>query len=33
MNGLDEVGLTLQKAETIGGFEARQKTATPWLYR
>ncbi|MQA67174.1 MAG: 3-isopropylmalate dehydratase small subunit [Alphaproteobacteria bacterium] len=33
LNGLDEVGLTLQKAETIGGFEARQKTATPWLYR
>jgi 3-isopropylmalate/(R)-2-methylmalate dehydratase small subunit len=33
LNGLDEVGLTLQKAETITGFEATQRTATPWLYR
>jgi 3-isopropylmalate/(R)-2-methylmalate dehydratase small subunit len=33
LNGLDEVGLTLQKSETIGGFEAKQQAATPWLYR
>ncbi|MGE0651065.1 MAG: 3-isopropylmalate dehydratase small subunit [Alphaproteobacteria bacterium] len=33
LNGLDEVGLTLQKAGTIGGFEAKQQSATPWLYR
>jgi 3-isopropylmalate/(R)-2-methylmalate dehydratase small subunit len=33
LNGLDEIGLTLQKADTITGFEGKQKTATPWLYR
>ncbi len=33
LNGLDEVGLTLQKAGEISGFEDKQKSATPWLYR
>jgi 3-isopropylmalate/(R)-2-methylmalate dehydratase small subunit len=33
LNGLDEVGLTLQKAGEISGFEDKQKAATPWLYR
>ena len=33
LNGLDDVGLTLQKAKKIDGFEARQRAAQPWLYR
>ena len=33
LEGLDEIGLTLQKAPKIGGFEDQQKTAQPWLYR
>jgi 3-isopropylmalate/(R)-2-methylmalate dehydratase small subunit len=33
LNGLDDVALTLQKAKTIDGFEARQRAAKPWLYR
>ncbi|MFQ5985013.1 MAG: 3-isopropylmalate dehydratase small subunit [Alphaproteobacteria bacterium] len=32
LNGLDDIGLTLQKAEAIDRFEARQKVAQPWLY-
>ncbi len=32
LNGLDDVGLTLQKKPKIDGFEARQKSAQPWLY-
>jgi 3-isopropylmalate/(R)-2-methylmalate dehydratase small subunit len=33
LNGLDDVGLTMQKAKRIGDFEARQRAAQPWLYR
>ena len=33
LNGLDDVGQTLQKAKKIDGFEARQRAAQPWLYR
>jgi 3-isopropylmalate/(R)-2-methylmalate dehydratase small subunit len=33
LNGLDDIGLTLQKAPQIDRFEARQKAAEPWLYR
>jgi len=33
LNGLDDIGLTLQKEEKIDGFEGKQKGATPWLYR
>jgi 3-isopropylmalate/(R)-2-methylmalate dehydratase small subunit len=33
LNGLDEIGLTMQKAPQIDGFEARQRAAQPWLYR
>ena len=33
LEGLDEIGLTLQKAPKIGGFEEQQKTSQPWLYR
>ncbi len=32
LEGLDEIGLTLQKAPTIAAFEARQRAACPWLY-
>jgi 3-isopropylmalate/(R)-2-methylmalate dehydratase small subunit len=32
MDGLDEIGLTLQKAPAIEAFEARQRAACPWLY-
>ncbi len=32
LNGLDDIALTLQKADAITAFEERQKTAQPWLY-
>ncbi len=32
LNGLDDIGLTLEKAPQIDSFEARQKTSQPWLY-
>jgi 3-isopropylmalate/(R)-2-methylmalate dehydratase small subunit len=32
LNGLDDIGLTLQKAAGIDGYEARQRTAQPWLW-
>ena len=32
LNGLDDVGLTLQKVAEIDGFESGQKAAQPWLY-
>ncbi|MDC0033614.1 3-isopropylmalate dehydratase small subunit [Alphaproteobacteria bacterium] len=32
LNGLDDIGLTLQKIEKIDGYEAKQKAAEPWLY-
>ena len=33
LNGLDDVGLTMQKAARIDDFEQRQQSAAPWLYR
>ncbi len=33
LNGLDDVGLTMQKAKRIDDFEAKQRAAAPWLYR
>ena len=33
LNGLDEIGLTMQKGKDIGGFEDRQKSSQPWLYQ
>ena len=33
MNGLDEIGQTLQSEAAITAFEAQQKSAQPWLYR
>ena len=32
MNGLDDIGLTLEHEAAISQFEARQKAAQPWLY-
>jgi 3-isopropylmalate/(R)-2-methylmalate dehydratase small subunit len=31
LNGLDDIGLTLQKVEKIDRFEAGRKTSQPWL--
>jgi len=33
LNGLDEIGVTLQSSADIDAFEARQKAEQPWLYR
>jgi 3-isopropylmalate/(R)-2-methylmalate dehydratase small subunit len=32
LNGLDDIGLTLQKVDQIKAFEARHKAAQPWLF-
>ena len=32
LNGLDDIGQTLQHAPRIDSFEAKQKAAQPWLY-
>ena len=32
LNGLDEIGLTLQHAAEIRAFEARHRAAQPWLF-
>ncbi len=32
LNGLDEIGLTLQHADDIKAFEAKRKAAQPWLF-
>ena len=32
LNGLDEIGLTLQHADKIKSFEARHKQEQPWLF-
>jgi 3-isopropylmalate/(R)-2-methylmalate dehydratase small subunit len=31
LNGLDDIGLTLEKAAAIDGFEATRRNAQPWL--
>ena len=31
INGLDDIGLTLQKADKIDAYEARQRQGEPWL--
>jgi 3-isopropylmalate/(R)-2-methylmalate dehydratase small subunit len=33
LNGLDDIGLTMQKAGRIDRFEAAQRASQPWLYR
>ncbi len=32
LNGLDDIALTLEKAEAIAAFEEKQKGRQPWLY-
>ncbi len=32
LNGLDDIGLTLQHVEDIKAFEAKHRAAQPWLY-
>jgi 3-isopropylmalate/(R)-2-methylmalate dehydratase small subunit len=32
LNGLDDIGLTMQKSQSIGSFEEKQKAGQPWLY-
>jgi 3-isopropylmalate/(R)-2-methylmalate dehydratase small subunit len=32
LNGLDEIGLTLQHADEIKAFEAKHKASQPWLF-
>jgi 3-isopropylmalate/(R)-2-methylmalate dehydratase small subunit len=32
VNGLDEIGLTLQQAENIKAYEARRRVEAPWLF-
>ena len=32
LNGLDDIGLTLQQLDKIKAFEAKQKAQQPWLY-
>ena len=32
LNGLDDIGLTLEHADEIRGFEAKHKAAQPWLF-
>ncbi|CAK0757548.1 3-isopropylmalate dehydratase subunit LeuD [uncultured Gammaproteobacteria bacterium] len=32
LNGLDDIGMTLNQAPKIGSFEARQQTSQPWLW-
>ncbi len=32
LNGLDDIGLTMEKAADIDAFEAKQKEAQPWLH-
>ncbi len=32
-NGLDDIGLTLQQADAIRAYEAKHRTASPWLFK
>ena len=32
LNGLDDIGQTLQHAPAIDSFESKQKASQPWLY-
>lgn len=33
LNGLDDIGLTMEKLREIDAFEQKQKSVTPWLYK
>ena len=32
LTGLDEIGLTLEKAAAVDAFEARDRMARPWMW-
>ena len=32
LNGLDDIGLTLQHADDIRAYEAKRKQVAPWLF-
>ena len=32
LNGLDDIGITLQRADRIRAYEARRRDAEPWLF-
>jgi len=32
LNGLDDIGLTLQHVDEIKAYEAKQRAAQPWLF-
>jgi 3-isopropylmalate/(R)-2-methylmalate dehydratase small subunit len=32
LNGLDDIGMTLQKADAIRAYEAKRKAEAPWLF-
>ena len=32
LNGLDDIGLTLQHVDEIRAYEARRRQETPWLF-
>ncbi len=32
LEGLDDIGLTLQEADTIRAYEARRRNEAPWLF-
>ncbi|MBI0432236.1 3-isopropylmalate dehydratase small subunit [Roseomonas sp. KE0001] len=33
LNGLDDIGQTMQRASAIDGYEAKRRAAQPWLYQ
>ena len=33
LDGLDDIGLTMQKVDRIDAFEVAQRERQPWLYR
>lgn len=33
LNGLDDIGITLQHVEEVAAYETRQRAEQPWLYR
>ncbi|MGB1879633.1 MAG: 3-isopropylmalate dehydratase small subunit, partial [Gammaproteobacteria bacterium] len=33
LNGLDDIGVSLQYADDIKAFEARSRERSPWLFR
>ncbi|MNC78300.1 3-isopropylmalate dehydratase small subunit [compost metagenome] len=33
LNGLDDIGLTLQDSDAIATFETKHRASQPWLFR